>query len=52
MAFALNKKPEGAKLTVEVTGNVDEDANFQPVDVGSATADALDLNGVTAINSV
>lgn len=52
MAFALNKKSEGAKLTVEVTGNVDEDANFQPVDVGSATSVALDLNGVTAINSV
>ena len=52
MAFALNKKPEGAKLTVEVTGNVDEDANFQPVDVAGSTAVVLDLSGVTAINSV
>lgn len=52
MAFAINKKSEGAKLTVEVTGNVDEDANFQPVDAAGATAVVLDLSGVTAINSV
>jgi anti-anti-sigma regulatory factor len=52
MAFALNKKQEGDKVVIDVTGNVDEDANFQPVDVGGATNVVLDLNGVTAINSV
>jgi hypothetical protein len=52
MAFALNQKPEGDKLTIAVTGGIDEDANFQPVDPGPAGAVVLDLNGVTAINSV
>jgi hypothetical protein len=52
MAFAINSKVEGATVMVSVTGNVDEDAGFQPVDVGTATAVVLDLNGVTAINSV
>lgn len=52
MAFALNKKAEGDKAVIDVTGNVDEDANFQPVDVAGSAGVVLDLNGVTAINSV
>lgn len=52
MAFSIEKKPEGARLMIEVKGNVDEDANFQPVDLGAFTSVVLDLAGVTAINSV
>jgi len=52
MAFSVSKKTEGDKLVLEVKGNVDEDANFTPPDLGSSTVVALDLEGVTAINSV
>lgn len=52
MAFSVNKKQEGSKLVLEVKGNVDEDASFQPPDLGSNTTVVLDLEGVTAINSV
>lgn len=52
MAFAVEKKQEGTKLVLEVKGSVDEDANFAPPDLGSASAVILDLDGVTAINSV
>jgi hypothetical protein len=52
MGFSVSKRPEGAKLILEVKGNIDEDANFTPPDLGSSSAVALDLNEVTAINSV
>ena len=52
MAFSVGKKLEGSTLVLDVKGNVDEDANFTPPDLGSSTTVALDLHEVTAINSV
>ncbi len=52
MSFSISKKTEGSNLVLEVKGDVDEDANFTPQDLGAATAVVLDLDGVTAINSV
>lgn len=52
MAFSITKKQDGATLVLEIKGNVDEDSNFQPQDVGGSSAVTLDLEGVTAINSV
>lgn len=52
MSFSINKKPEGSNLVLEIKGNVDEDSNFTPPDLGSSTSVVLDLEGVTAINSV
>lgn len=52
MAFSIDKKVDGTKVIVELKGNIDEDANFSPLDPGGATAVTLDLEGVTAINSV
>jgi hypothetical protein len=52
MAFSVDKKMDGGTLVLEVKGNIDEDANFTPPDLGSSTSVALDLDGVTAINSV
>jgi hypothetical protein len=51
VSFSIAKQPEGAKLVLKIQGGVDEDANFQPVDVGSFAAVVLDLEGITAINS-
>lgn len=52
MSFTIAKRPEGTNLVLEVQGNIDEDANFTPPDLGSATAVTLDLEKVSAINSV
>lgn len=52
MSFSINKKSEGTGLILEIKGNVDEDSNFAPQDLGTASAVVLDLEGVTAINSV
>lgn len=52
MAFSVGKKMEGNVLVLEVKGNIDEDANFTPPDLGGATNVSLDLEGATAINSV
>jgi hypothetical protein len=52
MAFSVSKKQDGGKCILEVTGNIDEDANFQPTDIGGANEVVLDLDKVTAINSV
>ena len=52
MSFEITKQSEGARLVISVTGNVDEDSNFQPVDFGTFTAVVLDLAKITAINSV
>ena len=52
MSFSITKQPEGNRLAVTVGGSVDEDANFQPLDLGSFTAVVIDLSGVSAINSV
>ncbi|MGZ3721574.1 MAG: hypothetical protein ACXVA9_01505 [Bdellovibrionales bacterium] len=52
MSFSIAKQPEGARLVLKVSGGVDEDANFQPVDVGGSTSVVLDLSDITAINSV
>lgn len=51
MGFAINKKSEGANTVFELSGNIDEDANFGIPDV-TASAVVLDLEKVTAINSV
>jgi anti-anti-sigma regulatory factor len=52
MSFSIGKQLEGARLILKIAGGVDEDANFQPVELGGATAIVLDLAEVTAINSV
>jgi anti-anti-sigma regulatory factor len=52
MSFAISKKVEGTRLVLELSGNVDEDANFLPPDIGASTDIVLDLEGITAINSV
>lgn len=52
MSFSISKRQDGAKLIIEVKGNIDEDASFQPPELGGATSVSLDLEGVTAINSV
>ncbi len=52
MAFSVGKRMDQNTLVLEVNGNVDEDANFTPPDLGSSTNVALDLEAVTAINSV
>jgi len=52
MSFSIAKQQEGSTLVLKVSGGVDEDANFQPIDIGGASAVVLDLSDVTAINSV
>ena len=52
MSFSIGKQPEGSRLAIQIVGNVDEDANFQPVDLGAFMAVVLNLEGVAAINSV
>jgi hypothetical protein len=52
MSFSIAKQPDGARLVVKISGGVDEDANFQPIDTGAFKSVVLDLEGVTAINSV
>jgi anti-anti-sigma regulatory factor len=52
MSFSITKQTENDRLVISIAGNIDEDASFQPVDLGSATSVALDLNAVGAINSV
>lgn len=52
MSFAINKKTEGANLVLEIQGNIDEDANFAAPDLGASKSVVLDLDKVSAINSV
>lgn len=52
MPFSVEKKPDGPRVVLELKGNIDEDANFAPPDIGGAGAVVLDLAGVSAINSV
>lgn len=52
MAFTIASQPEGGRLILRISGGVDEDANFQPVDMGALKSMVLDVEGVTAINSV
>ncbi|MBX3020762.1 MAG: hypothetical protein KF799_03735 [Bdellovibrionales bacterium] len=52
MSFTVSKKQEGSNTVLEVAGNVDEDANFAPPDLAGASSVILDLEKVTAINSV
>ncbi len=52
MSLSITKKTEGSQVVLELKGNIDEDAAFTPPDTGSAAAVVLDLDGVTAINSV
>jgi hypothetical protein len=52
MSFAMNNQTEGTNLLVSLSGAIDEDASFVPLELGGATAVVLDLEKVTAINSV
>lgn len=52
MSFTMNLKPEGGSIIVNLEGGIDEDATFQPLALGSASTVVLDLEKVTAINSV
>jgi anti-anti-sigma regulatory factor len=52
MSFTMNKQTEGANMVVSLSGSVDEDANFAALDLGGATGVILDLEKVSAINSV
>ncbi|MGE4133592.1 MAG: hypothetical protein AB7F86_18290 [Bdellovibrionales bacterium] len=52
MSFEIVKKPEGASTVLEIKGNIDEDANFAPQELGGAATVVLDLENVSAINSV
>lgn len=52
MSFTIANQPEGARLVLKISGGVDEDANFQPVDMSAFKTTVLDVEGVTAINSV
>lgn len=52
MALTIESKTDGNAVIVMVKGGIDEDANFVNPNLGSAQAVTLDLDGVTAINSV
>lgn len=52
MGFSVSKKNEDNVVVLELKGNVDEDASFVAPDLGPASTVTLDLEGVTAINSV
>jgi hypothetical protein len=52
MAFNISTSKDGQKLVVTMKGSVDEDAVFQSVDAAGCTTILLDLNEITAINSV
>ena len=49
--FQVEKKKEGATLTITLKGNVDEDAILSGVDFEGSQVVTLDLENVTAINS-
>lgn len=52
MGLTIEKKTEGNRLVLELKGNIDEDANFAPPELGGAGLVVLDLAAVSAINSV
>ncbi len=52
MALTIEVKPEGNIAVIFVKGGIDEDASFVAPNLGSAAEVNLDLEGVTAINSV
>lgn len=52
MSFAIANQSEGEKLVLKVSGGVDEDANFQPVEMSAFKTVVLDVESVSAINSV
>ena len=52
MSFSISKKMEGSVLVIDINGNIDEDAAFSPVELGPASAVVIDLDKVSAINSV
>src|SRR4051812_10372568 len=52
MAFSIAKQPDGTRLILQISGGVDEDANFQQIDTGAYKSIVLDLAGITGINSV
>ena len=52
MGFSIAKQPDGGRMILKIAGGIDEDANFNPVELGSFTNVCLDLADITAINSV
>jgi hypothetical protein len=52
MSFSIDKKQEDSNLVMEIKGNIDEDSNFTPPNLDGHTSVVLDLEAVTAINSV
>jgi hypothetical protein len=52
MAFNIEIAKEGDKVLATLKGSIDEDANFKTVDVAGAPGVVLNLEGISAINSV
>ena len=52
MSFSVTQKVEDQKILLEVKGGVDEDAVFTAPNLAPGSTVVLDLEGVTAINSV
>lgn len=52
MSFSVSQQPVDTRLFIKISGSIDEDSNFQPVEAASFKGLVLDLEGVTAINSV
>lgn len=52
MSFAMNKQTEGTNIVVKLSGSVDEDANFAVIESAEANGVVLDLEKISAINSV
>jgi hypothetical protein len=50
--FSVNKKQEGDKLIVSFHGHIDEDASFSSIDLSGSKTIIIDLEKVSAINSV
>lgn len=49
--FKADKSEEGGKVVVALTGHIDEDAQFNGLELEGANQVELDLDNVTAINS-
>ena len=49
--FKVERKDEGGKPVLEISGQIDEDAVFANVDISSDKELTLDLENVSAINS-
>lgn len=52
MAFGIESNRIGDTLLVHIQGKIDEDSNFRALDVDGCSSVILDLEKITAINSV